>query len=145
MITFYLMTNPGDRENNEDNIGMYKAGEDYCFVLADGLGGHGAGEVASETAVEQVVAAFAENTADVAAFNIYILADNFFTRFYCQLVAYTKFLEVAVIKNFLRQTFESIIKIGKIMNVIIKINVQSADCDWSFAAKAFRHKKLRKF
>ena len=29
MITFYLMTNPGDRENNEDNIGMYKAGEDY--------------------------------------------------------------------------------------------------------------------
>ena len=61
MITFYLMTNPGDRENNEDNIGMYKAGEDYCFVLADGLGGHGAGEVASETAVEQVVAAFAEN------------------------------------------------------------------------------------
>ena len=60
MITFYLMTNPGDRENNEDNIGMYKAGEDYCFVLADGLGGHGAGEVASETAVEQVVTAFAE-------------------------------------------------------------------------------------
>ena len=55
-----MMTNPGDRENNEDNIGMYKAGEDYCFVLADGLGGHGAGEVASSIAVEQIITCFAE-------------------------------------------------------------------------------------
>ncbi|MBQ7535590.1 MAG: serine/threonine-protein phosphatase [Stomatobaculum sp.] len=59
MITFSLLTNPGNRENNEDNIGMYQAGDDYCFVLADGLGGHGAGEIASAIAVEQVVTVFA--------------------------------------------------------------------------------------
>lgn len=59
MVSFYLMTNPGGRENNEDSVGMYKAGDDYCFVLADGLGGHGAGEVASAIAVEQIVQHFA--------------------------------------------------------------------------------------
>ncbi len=59
LISFYLMTDPGDRDNNEDNVGMFQAGEEYCFVLADGLGGHGAGEVASETAVEHVVMTFA--------------------------------------------------------------------------------------
>lgn len=31
----------------------------YCFVLADGLGGHGKGEVASETAVNKAVEIFA--------------------------------------------------------------------------------------
>ena len=39
MISHYLLTDPGKRGNNEDNIGMYQAGNDYCFVLCDGLGG----------------------------------------------------------------------------------------------------------
>ena len=39
---------------------MFQAGAEYCFALADGLGGHGKGEVASRIAVEQAVAAFAE-------------------------------------------------------------------------------------
>lgn len=60
MITYFLLTQPGDRDNNEDNIGMYQAGTDYCFVLADGLGGHGSGEVASEIAVKEMISAFAE-------------------------------------------------------------------------------------
>ena len=38
----------------------FQAGAEYCFALADGLGGHGKGEVASRIAVEQAVAAFAE-------------------------------------------------------------------------------------
>ncbi len=59
MVTYHLLSNRGDRENNEDSIGMYQAGQNYCFVLADGLGGHGKGERASELAVEEVVKVFA--------------------------------------------------------------------------------------
>lgn len=59
MITFHLMSSAGGRSNNEDYAGMFQAGEEYCFALADGLGGHGKGEVASRLAVEAAVAAFA--------------------------------------------------------------------------------------
>ena len=60
MISYYLMTDKGDRGNNEDNVGMYRMGQEYCFALADGLGGHGKGEVASQIAVEQAVKTFAQ-------------------------------------------------------------------------------------
>lgn len=59
MISYDLLSNIGDRENNEDNVGMYQNGQEYCFVLADGLGGHGKGEVASRLAVEAAVTVFA--------------------------------------------------------------------------------------
>ena len=58
MITYYLYSNVGRRDNNEDSVGMTKAGEDFCFVLADGLGGHGKGEEASRIAVERVIEEF---------------------------------------------------------------------------------------
>ena len=60
MISYYLLTNKGDRDNNEDNVGMFQSGREYCFALADGLGGHGRGEVASKIAVEQAVTTFAQ-------------------------------------------------------------------------------------
>lgn len=59
MISYDLLSNVGDRENNEDNVGMYQNGQEYCFVLADGLGGHGKGEEASRLAVETAVKVFA--------------------------------------------------------------------------------------
>lgn len=61
MVSYHLFSNRGDRENNEDNVGMYQAEQNFCFALADGLGGHGKGERASEIAVEQAVVAFAMN------------------------------------------------------------------------------------
>lgn len=67
MISYQLLSNTGDRENNEDNVGMYQkegSGE-YCFVLADGLGGHGKGEVASQLAVEAAVKTFAAEEAGI--------------------------------------------------------------------------------
>ena len=60
MISYHLISKVGERDNNEDSVGMFQAGAEYCFALADGLGGHGKGEVASRIAVEQAVAAFAE-------------------------------------------------------------------------------------
>ncbi len=53
-MEFTAFTNQGTREYNEDSYGIEEHGEDRCFVLADGLGGHGGGDVASRTAVAVV-------------------------------------------------------------------------------------------
>jgi protein phosphatase len=51
------LTHPGlKRTDNEDSIGTFV--EDRLFVVADGVGGHSAGEVASATAVESLGAFF---------------------------------------------------------------------------------------
>lgn len=59
MVRFSMLSEIGMRENNEDNVGMHQKDDVYCFVLADGLGGHGKGEVASGLAVEAVTEVFA--------------------------------------------------------------------------------------
>lgn len=52
-ITFYGLTDVGRRrKNNEDFFGIFEAHQ--LFIVADGMGGHAAGEVASRTAVEGV-------------------------------------------------------------------------------------------
>lgn len=56
-----LLTNKGGRENNEDYIRRATSGDIKCFVVADGLGGHKCGEVASEIVAETIVEKFAEN------------------------------------------------------------------------------------
>ena len=53
MITYAMISKEGDRENNEDYIGMKEDQGMFCFVLADGLGGHGRGEAASKLVVEE--------------------------------------------------------------------------------------------
>jgi serine/threonine protein phosphatase PrpC len=60
MFTFSEYTNIGSRQQNEDNLGVACHGESYCFVVADGLGGHGGGEVASKIAVDTVCDLFVE-------------------------------------------------------------------------------------
>lgn len=40
------------RKNNEDSLGTF--GDSLLFVVADGMGGHAAGEIASKTAVDAV-------------------------------------------------------------------------------------------
>lgn len=54
MITYKLITNQGGREINEDSADVLEDNGNYCFILADGLGGHGKGEVASALVVETV-------------------------------------------------------------------------------------------
>ena len=46
----------GKRDNNEDSVFIPKGGEISLAVVADGMGGHSAGNVASAIAVETVVA-----------------------------------------------------------------------------------------
>lgn len=47
MIKYATMTNVGSQQVNEDSVGVSQKNEQFCFVLCDGLGGHGMGEVAS--------------------------------------------------------------------------------------------------
>ena len=51
-ITYHLLSNKGSREINEDRIGSYEKNGEYSFILADGCGGHGKGEVASRMVVD---------------------------------------------------------------------------------------------
>ncbi len=57
MITYAMKSMPGKRDHNEDYIKFSEDGSAKVFALADGLGGHGYGEVASEMAVESVFSA----------------------------------------------------------------------------------------
>ena len=47
MLSFAMLTNAGDRPVNEDAVGCFTNGSNHCFILCDGLGGHGMGDVAS--------------------------------------------------------------------------------------------------
>ncbi len=60
-IQLYSYTNIGNRKKNEDSIFTYND-EDYALAaLCDGLGGHGGGEIASQTALEHFEKAVSEN------------------------------------------------------------------------------------
>lgn len=52
MITYHIFSHIGLREINEDAVNIYQEDDCFCAALADGLGGHGMGEIASALAVE---------------------------------------------------------------------------------------------
>lgn len=60
MIDSALITNSGGRSNNEDYVLHAVHGEEECFILCDGLGGHECGEVASQCVAGTVAALFEE-------------------------------------------------------------------------------------
>lgn len=49
---YAVFTNAGDREINEDSVGVCRNESDSCYIVCDGLGGHGMGEVASRLVVD---------------------------------------------------------------------------------------------
>ena len=57
-ICAYSYTNRGGRDHNEDSLRA--SAEQGVFVLADGLGGHGRGEVASALAVDTLFTAMTQ-------------------------------------------------------------------------------------
>ena len=46
------ITNPGSRHANEDSLGCFENGDNRCFIVCDGLGGHGMGDIASQLVVD---------------------------------------------------------------------------------------------
>lgn len=59
-ITHASINEQGKRPYQEDNIGWGTAGKRTVFAVADGLGGHGCGDVASKTVVELALGALSE-------------------------------------------------------------------------------------
>jgi len=47
-----MVTHIGSREHNEDAAACIEYEGNFCFVVADGLGGHGKGEAASQKVIE---------------------------------------------------------------------------------------------
>lgn len=59
-MDYYILSKTGDREINEDCAGAAKRDNELCFVLADGLGGHDKGEVASGLVTGKALSMFEE-------------------------------------------------------------------------------------
>lgn len=78
MISYASYTDAGGRTCNEDTVGFRRGdGERLCVVAADGLGGHGGGQTASEAAAELILEGISEGWrgADMcAALNGLVLA-----------------------------------------------------------------------
>lgn len=47
-----IFTNVGNRSVNEDSVGVFHREQTNCYILCDGLGGHGMGDVASSLVVD---------------------------------------------------------------------------------------------
>lgn len=60
MINFAQISKKGDRSYNEDTVRVETNGDTACFVLADGLGGHGGGADASRIVADDVIEQFRE-------------------------------------------------------------------------------------
>ncbi len=57
--TYYLTDAGKVREHNEDSVTIVKNNDgEYLMAVADGMGGHRAGEIASSIAIEYLSSAF---------------------------------------------------------------------------------------
>ena len=65
-VDYALYTDKGKRDINEDGADVICVGKSFCFVLADGLGGHGRGDEASACAVQTAREVFSGSPADEA-------------------------------------------------------------------------------
>ena len=62
-----VFSDTGGRPVNEDSVGVFCNGENRCYILCDGLGGHGMGEIASGLAISVFENQF-RKAADMAHF-----------------------------------------------------------------------------
>ena len=59
-ISYASLSETGNRSINEDSIGALEKDNAYIFALADGLGGHGGGEIASSLVISKTMEVFSE-------------------------------------------------------------------------------------
>ncbi|MBA3033977.1 MAG: protein phosphatase 2C domain-containing protein [Gammaproteobacteria bacterium] len=78
-FSIYQDSRIGGRANNEDRLGYRYTSDTLIMVLADGMGGHGHGDLAAEAVVRSVIAAFDQQAqprlADPYAFLVAAMAD----------------------------------------------------------------------
>lgn len=72
---YAIFTNAGGRETNEDAVDVCNQNGNFCFVLCDGLGGHGMGDTASSLVVKNFNQMFLEGK-----FSFVEFLDNAFTK-----------------------------------------------------------------
>ncbi|MGH9675142.1 MAG: PP2C family protein-serine/threonine phosphatase [Bryobacteraceae bacterium] len=60
-LSWDMLSSAGGREENEGRCNFLALEQAACFVVADGLGGHGGGEIAAELAVDTVLQCFHES------------------------------------------------------------------------------------
>lgn len=70
-LDFAFYSDVGGRSNNEDACLAKKISNGYLFIVADGLGGHGDGEVASYSAVNSIKEYMLNNDSENIAEAIY--------------------------------------------------------------------------
>ena len=58
MLDYAMMSEIGSRNLNEDYVGTAEKNGRYCFVVCDGLGGHGMGDVASHFVTDVFIEQF---------------------------------------------------------------------------------------
>ena len=75
-MTYAILTKNGTRPVNEDSVNCAQAEDRQLVVLADGLGGHGGGEVASGIAVDTAVSMFKTAPNENLIENIIVQADK---------------------------------------------------------------------
>ena len=62
ILSYNNYTDIGNRDTNEDSVAFIEKSGSYCFVLCDGLGGHGKGELASRFVCDSICRCFEGST-----------------------------------------------------------------------------------
>lgn len=78
LIDFAVLSNRGERPVNEDCVGTASLENKHIFVLADGLGGHSNGEIASRLVTERITEFLTYENTEKKTFleDAFLLAQN---------------------------------------------------------------------